>query len=265
MRVRSEPDAWKNAGWTVPKSKGGTDLVAFRNEIVQQFGELHKYIATLRKENQEVTEEMQAEIAGLQKEKHVFADRLHEIEDELAGSKAANETMKATLRRKDQEIAGLQKTVQSQAHQTSVLRQELAVVKEEQRDQKSKVHIQQKLLQKTTRREALQQCLEQEREKKRGLEEELAQARAAIRTKQANIVMPSALVAGGLFAFVTGGIGGLVVGFAGGTLASKAATDSAKCPCMTDLHAELASVEERLRLVEEEIKRLENKLKPKDS
>jgi flagellar biosynthesis GTPase FlhF len=266
MAVRmDEGGFWGRVGWKAPAKQEAqsTDLVALRNEVGQQLGELHRFIRTQAVEYKKVADGMQAEINGLQKEKGVFATRLHQVEGELAGARAANASMQATLQRKDAQIAQLSQTVQNQAAQTSQLSQQLAVLQQEQQDQRARDSTRQTLLNQTVQKSSTQDLLNTKRQEKQALEAELAQAQVALRAKQNNIVVPAGLIAGGLFAFVTGGLGGLLVGMTGGTLVSKAATDSANCPCMTEHFATVASIQARLGLIDQEIARLESIFSPK--
>jgi len=209
---------------------------------------------------EKVTTKLQGEISSLKEDKRALVGRLGKLESELRGSKEAQRTMQGTIQQHQQENVHLKGLVKEFSARNAQFAAELEITQREQGLLKQSMKRQTTHLKTSVKKTALQEQLQGKQTEKTKLEEELRTIRGNIQKQKDKIAIPTAVVAGGALGLITGGFGWVLAGFAAGVAGGSAAANSPICPCVTALHAQLSSAQERLNLVDQEILDLEAQL-----
>ena len=209
---------------------------------------------------QTVAEKWRLEIAGLREEGTKLDTRVHELEDQLQGSVAAQRAMQFTLQMRESENNTLRSAIQEVGKQHHQILAQLEISERENAQIKKSLEEQEALLIASARRTTTNDLLQKKMHERAGLEAELRKTNEAMQQERSRIANPVSLGVGVLVGLFTGGVGGFFIGLGGGQIASSVVTGSANCPCMTAYHAKLASARKRLNLVNQEIDRLKKLL-----
>ena len=205
---------------------------------------------------QAIAEKWRLEIAGLRTEGTMLDTRVHELEDQLQGSLAAQQAMQSALQMRERENDTLRAAVKEASEQNHQILAQLEICQRENTQHKKSLEEQESHLVAAARRATTNDLLQKKMQEKAGLEAELKKTNDAMQRERNRITQPVTLGAAVLVGLFTGGVGGFLLGLGGGQLASSVVTESANCPCMTAFHAQLISAQKRLDLVNQEIERL---------
>lgn len=209
---------------------------------------------------QQIATDWLLEIGGLRKDGRALAKKVHELEDELTGSKAAQQAMQAALQMRESENSRLLSGIKEVGAQHHQILAQLEISERENAQNKKSLEQQEALIAANARRVTTNDHLQKKMQERAGLEVELRKTNEAMQQERNRIGNPVTLGAGVLVGLLTGGLGGFLIGLVGGQVASSVVTESANCPCMTTYHAQLISAQKRLDLVNQEIDRLKNLL-----
>jgi len=247
---RAPGDAW--AKGNVPAPRQITKAGQLRKAHIHIREQSEAYEGLFR-EQQKQLEELRQEFSGM-------AQKVHTMEDDLAGSKAATKAVKATLEQQTRENQRLGASLQKLSAQDAWLRGALGVSHRQLANTQARLQVQGQLLELTSRRSELQRLLLSKKGEKSTLEAQIRTVRAALQTEENTTAGGVAVVGGVLFGLLTGGIGGLVLGAAAGGTVGKCAMENGKWACTAKQAAELSSLQEKLRLVDQAIAKLDQEI-----
>lgn len=203
---------------------------------------------------------MQPDMLALQKETQELTGRVETMTDQLRGSEEAQMAMQANLQCTQRENEELKALVITNASAQASLQAQLEIAQRDIADAESTIQDQRSQLEGAARRAAVNGQWQKQFREKRSLQDELSAAQTAKQIQQSQLIHLVSFVAAIVLGLVTGGFGGVLLGYVAGRFVAQYLTQSPELPCMTPIFARLASIQTRMKLADQEMVRLEERV-----